>query len=91
MPDLLEVPPTAPRPALAAVLGAGLFAETTGAAVERVAFRGVEPVEALAAVAVARLPVPDGVVLRSDPLPSAAGPVEAFLAAGIEVFLLAND
>jgi hypothetical protein len=66
-------------------------AVAAGAAVERVAFREVEPEEVFAAMTVARLPVPDGVVLRSEPLPSAAGPVEAFLAAGIEVFLLAND
>jgi hypothetical protein len=66
-------------------------AGAAGAAVERVAFREVEPEEVFAAMTVARLPVPDGVVLRSEPLPSAAGPVEAFLAAGIEVFLLAND
>ncbi|MEU4623069.1 hypothetical protein AB0G04_24235 [Actinoplanes sp. NPDC023801] len=81
--------------AFAAGLFAAGFAGTgfagTGVAVERVGFRAAEPVEALVAVAVARLPVPDGVFLRSGPLLSAAGPVEAFLAGGIEVFLLAND
>ncbi|GAA4963967.1 hypothetical protein GCM10025331_64760 [Actinoplanes utahensis] len=43
-----------------------------------------------AGVAAARLPVPEAVVLGLRPAPEAAGLVGAFLAAGIEVFLLAE-
>ena len=61
--------------------------DTFGASVARVCV----PEEFRAAAAAARVPVPEEADLILGSAPEAAGLVGAFLAAGIEVFLLAND
>jgi hypothetical protein len=74
----------------AEVLPGGVFAMVAVPALDGRDFAAADTAR-VGVVAIVRLPVPGGVAMGRGPAPEAAGLVVAFLAAGIEVFLLAND